>query len=92
MHTHAFKGVTTYIDGHLHLFSGVSSASPDVPGHTHYITGTTTISNGHSHSFNLITHTQTNVNSGHYHYYQGDTAIVLGHSHPMESTTFVLGE
>lgn len=92
MHTHQFRGVTTYVNGHLHLFSGVSSASPDIRGHTHTVAGTTTTDSGHSHSYNLTTKTPTYVNAGHYHYYEGDTNITNGHDHPMSGTTFVLGE
>ena len=92
MHTHEFKGVTTYVDGHLHLFSGVSSASPNIRGHTHVVEGTTTTDSGHSHNYSLTTWPQTDVNAGHYHYYEGATAISEGHDHPMSGTTFVLGE
>jgi hypothetical protein len=93
LHTHQFKGVTVYIDGHLHLFSGVSSESPDTPGHTHNIAGRTTTDAGHFHSYLLISHGPTVVGPGrHYHYYAGDTAIALQHRHPMSGTTFVLGE
>lgn len=95
LHTHEFKGVTVYIDGHLHLFSGVSSASPNVPGHTHAISGVTSVNGGHSHAFSLTTMGPTYVDSEqykHYHYFEGATDIALFHSHPMSATTFVLGE
>lgn len=95
MHTHKFKGVTVYVDGHLHLFSGVSSAAPETPGHTHVIAGETTMADGHSHGFSIVTQPPTYVDAGrykHYHYYKGQTFVVRNHSHGMESTTFVLGE
>jgi hypothetical protein len=93
LHTHQYKGVTVYVDGHLHLFSGVSSASPDVPGHTHTIAGRTTTDAGHSHGYSLTTREPTMVGPGrHYHYYAGDTDMAMGHRHPMSGTTFVLGE
>ena len=95
MHTHQFKGVTVYVDGHLHLFSGVSSASPETPGHTHIIAGETTTADGHSHGFYIVTQPPTYVDDErykHYHYYTGNTYTVRNHSHGMESTTFVLGE
>ena len=92
MHSHRFKGVTTYVDGHLHLFSGISSVSPNVPGHRHFITGITTFNFAHSHPYNLITDTQTNVDSAHYHFYAGNTYEVLAHHHFIEETTFVFGE
>ena len=95
MHTHQFKGVTVYVNGHLHLFSGFSSASPETPGHTHIIAGETTIADGHSHGFSIVTEPPTYVDAArykHYHHYKGQTFVVQNHSHGMESTTFVLGE
>jgi hypothetical protein len=95
LHTHQFKGVTVYVDGHLHLFSGVTSASPETPGHTHVVAGQTTTADGHSHGFSIVTQPPTYVDEGrykHYHYYTGNTYTVRNHSHGMESTTFVLGE
>jgi len=84
-----------YVDGHLHLFSGVSSASPETPGHTHIIAGETTTTDGHSHGFSIVTQPPTYVDEArykHYHYYTGNTYTVRNHFHGMESTTFVLGE
>jgi hypothetical protein len=93
MHTHAFKGVTVFVGGHLHLFSGVSSASPDTPGHMHLIAGDTTSVAGHSHHYSLVSQGPTVVGPGkHYHYYVGNTEVTNGHLHPMSGTTFVLGE
>jgi hypothetical protein len=95
LHTHPLKGVTVYVDGHLHLFSGVTSASPETPGHTHTVAGQTTTVDGHAHGFSIQTQPPTYVDSGgykHYHYYKGNTYTVRNHSHGMESTTFVLGE
>ena len=95
LHTHQFKGVTTYVDGHLHFWSGVTSASPNVPGHTHIVAGETTVNDGHSHSYSLRTYPPTYVDQGHYkhyHYYEGDTHTTLDHHHHMSETTFVLGE
>lgn len=94
-HTHEFKGVTVFVDDHLHLFWGVSSASPNVPGHTHIIAGITTVNDGHSHPYRFVSQGPTyvdRVHYKHYHYYEGVTAVVLRHDHPMSGTTFVLGE
>jgi hypothetical protein len=94
-HAHAFKGVTTYEDGHLHLYSGVSSASPNAPGHTHIIRGQTTINGGHTHGYFIISEGPTYVDRAHYkhyHYYEGNTFTVMGHRHGISETTFVLGE
>lgn len=88
LHTHAFKGVTVFVDGHLHLYHGISSASPDIPGHTHIIAGQTTVNDGHSHGYNIVTEGPHKVNSGHYHYFNGNTQVTMGHSHGMSSTTF----
>lgn len=95
IHMHKFKGVTVFVDGHVHLFSGVSGASPNVPGHTHSISGVTSVNGGHSHAFSLATIGPTYVDREqykHYHYFEGTTDLALFHSHPMSATTFVLGE
>ena len=95
LHTHQFKGVTTYVDGHVHFWSGVSSASPNIPGHTHLIAGQTTVNDGHSHGYSITTQGPTYVDAQrykHYHYYAGDTLYARGHRHGMSETTFVLGE
>lgn len=95
MHTHEYKGVTVYVDGHLHLFSGVSGPALNVPGHTHAINGVTTISDRHSHPYTMRTIGPTYVDREqykHYHYFEGNTGYTDGHRHPMSATTFVLGE
>ncbi len=95
LHTHEYKGVTTYANGHVHLFSGVSGVSPNVPGHTHTIAGQTAVSDGHSHPYRLISEGPVyvaRVQYKHYHYYSGVTGFVRGHEHLMSGTTFVLGE
>lgn len=95
IHTHKFKGVTVYVNGHVHLFSGVSGASANLPGHVHNIAGQTTVNSGHSHDFLFMTQGPTYVDRErykHYHYYAGVTSFVSGHRHPMSGTTFVLGE
>jgi hypothetical protein len=94
-HTHAFKGVTVFVDDHLHLFWGVSGPGPNVPGHTHKIAGTTTVNDGHSHPFRMMSQGPTYVDRErfkHYHYFEGETAVVQNHRHPMSGPTFVLGE
>jgi hypothetical protein len=95
IHTHEFKGVTVYVDGHLHLFSGISSASPNVPGHTHDIAGQTSVSLDHLHGFSFVSQGPTYVDRElykHYHYFQGITGYTFAHKHPLSGTTFVLGE
>lgn len=95
MHTHQFKGVTVYVDGHVHLFSGVSSASPNVPGHVHNVAGQTSVSLDHFHDYSYNTQGPTYVDQAHYkhyHYHEGITGYSFAHRHPMNGTTFVLGE
>lgn len=95
LHRHEYKGVTVFVDGHVHLFSGISSASPNVPGHTHTIAGQTTVNDGHSHPYRMISEGPIYVDRArykHYHFYSGVTGFVRGHDHPMSGTTFVLGE
>jgi hypothetical protein len=37
MHTHYYMGETSYDDGHIHRYRGITSPSPNYPGHTHLL-------------------------------------------------------
>lgn len=71
IHTHRYNGVTTYDSGHVHEYSGETSADPDYQGHVHYMTGVTTYDDGHNHSYRIQTGPAIYFNGGHYHYFRG---------------------
>jgi len=39
LHSHSFNGRTTFNDGHIHEYFGVTSFNPDVPGHVQLYDG-----------------------------------------------------
>jgi len=66
MHSHRFMGRTTFNDGHVHGYSGMTSLNPNIPGHMHYITGETTFEDGHIHRYSLQTGPSITVYGGIY--------------------------
>ena len=81
LHTHNYKGVTTFNDGHEHGYVGTTSQAPDIPGHTHRMVGETTFDDGHSHGYSLQTSPPLPAGNGHTHYYQSETTFNDQHIH-----------
>ena len=52
-HVHFFEGVTTFDDGHVHRYRGVTGGPIPIPGgeHYHIFSGVTSFDDGHSHSY-----------------------------------------
>ena len=95
LHTHRFIGLTTYVSGHNHVFSGVTSANPDTPGHVHTMRGGTTYDAGHDHAYGLTTGPAVDVGTGHLHNFAAETstaAIPNVHSHAMRGRTSIFIE
>jgi len=55
LHSHRFMGRTTFNDGHIHEYSGITSVNLNSPGHIHYMAGETTFEDGHIHRYSLQT-------------------------------------
>jgi len=81
LHSHAFRGRTTFNDGHAPGYTGITRLAPDVPGHLHQMTGETTFADGHVHRYSLYTGPEIPVDGGHTHYYQAVTSFNDGHVH-----------
>jgi hypothetical protein len=81
LHSHSFRGRTTFNDGHTHGYTGITSLSPDVRGHVHFITGATTFNDGHIHRYALYTSREIPVAGGHTHFYQAATSFNDRHVH-----------
>lgn len=92
LHSHDFRGRTTFNDGHTHGYSGVTSDNPDVPRHIHYMMGETTFNDGHVHRYTLFTNPEIRVGRGHTHYYQASTSFNDGHVHYLYGYTTVYGQ
>lgn len=91
LHSHDFRGVTTYTNGHVHRYTGTTSAAPNVPGHTHFMAGETSVSDGHTHRYGLYTGPDIQADGGHTHQYQGATALNDRHVHYLYGYTTTYG-
>lgn len=89
LHNHYFRGITSYDDGHVHGYSGITSNNPDVPSHIHYMAGNTTLNDGHVHYYAIFTGPEVEFNGGHYHHYRGITRIADRHVHYLYGLTSV---
>ncbi len=89
LHSHNYRGATSFNDGHTHNYSGTTSADPDEPRHTHEMAGYTTTDAGHTHYYAVTTGPGIEVQGGHYHYYEGVTQYASGHMHSFEGSTSV---
>lgn len=87
MHTHYYMGETSYNDGHIHNYRGITSPSPNYPNHTHLLMGDTTVNDRHLHEYRISTNRQIETRDGHYHEYSGDTDYAQGHDHSMQGST-----
>jgi hypothetical protein len=91
LHSHNFRGVTTFNDGHVHRYGGMTSSDPNVRGHTHSMAGETTYNDGHIHRYSLQTGPEIRVGTGHTHYYRAATTFNDGHVHYLYGYTSVYG-
>ena len=89
LHSHGFRGRTSFNDNHTLGYTGVTCLNPDVPGHVHYMTGATTFNDGHIHRYALYTSPEIPVDGGHTHYYQSATSFNDGHIHYLYGYTTV---
>lgn len=89
MHTHYYRGETSYEDGHRHNYSGMTSPAPDTPGHTHMISDRTSMNDRHTHRFSFSTGPAREYRGGHVHHYAGVAQFNDGHIHTMGGCTSV---
>ncbi|ADU74072.1 MAG TPA: hypothetical protein DEF39_13355 [Hungateiclostridium thermocellum] len=89
LHSHRFMGRTTFNDGHIHEYSGITSVNLNSPGHIHYMAGETTFEDGHIHRYSLQTGPSIPVSGGHIHYYYTATSFEDGHIHYLYGYTSV---
>ncbi|MFZ5644852.1 MAG: YmaF family protein [Bacillota bacterium] len=76
-HVHAYRGRTSFDEGHLHRFEGISTRSVGgVDAHVHRLIGTTTFDDGHIHNYNITTGPGIPAGPGqHVHRYNGVTTL-----------------
>lgn len=87
MHTHQYRGVTSFDVGHRHQLAGVTGPAPHTPDHVHPYQGTTTFDDGHVHTFSGVTGPPIPLPDGrHYHQIWGQTTSggAIPHTHTYE--------
>ncbi|RXM57327.1 YmaF family protein [Clostridium tetani] len=87
-HSHSYSGTTTYNDGHIHHYGGVTDKALSGVPHTHCIKGVTTFNDCHEHSYVTRTGPAINLACGcHYHYFETKVKFVDGHIHCISGCT-----
>jgi hypothetical protein len=76
IHTHEFKGNTSFDDGHRHRYAGTTEPAPSGIQHTHKYFTFTSVDNRHNHQIRGITGPAIPLGSGgHFHEFSGFTTV-----------------
>lgn len=76
VHTHEFKGITSFDVGHSHRYAGTTEPAPSGVQHTHRYFTFTSIDERHRHQIRGITGPAIPLpNGGHYHEFSGVTTV-----------------
>jgi len=87
-HSHSYSGTTTYDQGHIHHYGGITSKAPSRVPHDHRMKGVTTFNRDHDHSYTTKTSPAINLADGrHYHYFQTSVELKDGHIHYINGYT-----
>lgn len=89
-HVHAFSGVTSYDDGHVHEYAGMTAPAPTGVPHVHQYYTITTVNNGHTHVIQGVTGPAIDVpGGGHIHYFEGFSTVngINPHTHYYKGAT-----
>ncbi|WP_202077803.1 YmaF family protein [Caldalkalibacillus salinus] len=90
VHTHQFKGVTSFDVGHNHRYAGTTEPAPSGVQHTHRYFTFTSIDARHKHVIRGTTGPAIPLpNGGHYHEFSGMTSVngETPHSHRYSGKT-----
>lgn len=87
-HSHSYSGATTYNQGHIHHYGGITSKAQSGVPHKHSMRGITTFTDGHEHNYVTETSPAMNLEDGrHYHYFRTSVKLADGHIHYMSGYT-----
>lgn len=76
VHTHEFKGTTSFDEGHSHRYAGITEPAPSGVQHNHRYFTFTTFDDSHRHQIRGITGPAISLpNGGHYHEFNGVTTV-----------------
>lgn len=89
-HVHPFSGETSYEDGHVHQYAGVTEPAPTGVPHVHRYYTVTTMNDGHTHVIQGVTGQAIEAQGGgHFHYFEGFTTVngIRPHTHHYNGAT-----
>lgn len=87
-HSHSFSGSTTYEQGHIHHYGGITDKETSGVPHIHHIEEITTYNNEHSHPYSTRTGPAIYLpNGSHYHLFQTRVKLVNNHIHYIRGYT-----
>ncbi|MGZ7444997.1 YmaF family protein [Paenibacillus sp. TH7-28] len=76
VHSHEFKGITSFDVGHRHAYAGLTAPAPSGVQHTHRYHTVTSFDDGHSHVITGVTGPAIPVHGGgHIHHFEGVTTV-----------------
>lgn len=82
IHSHEFRGTTSFDDGHKHRYAGRTEPAPSGVQHTHRYFTFTTVDDRHRHEIRGVTGPSIPLpNGGHYHEFSGVTTVSGTHPH-----------
>lgn len=90
IHTHQFKGVTSFDVGHNHRYAGTTEPAPSGVQHTHRYFTFTTFDDEHKHSIRGVTGPAiASSGGGHFHEFSGVTTVdgAIPHRHKYSGRT-----
>jgi hypothetical protein len=90
VHTHEFKGVTSFDVGHDHCYAGITEPAPSGIQHTHRYFTFTTVDDRHKHVIRGGTGPAIFLpDGGHYHEFSGVTSVdgAIPHRHKYSGRT-----
>ncbi|MDQ0341070.1 hypothetical protein J2S00_003914 [Caldalkalibacillus uzonensis] len=90
VHTHQFKGVTSFDVGHNHRYAGTTEPAPSGIQHRHRYFTFTSFDEGHRHVIRGVTGPAIPLpNGGHYHEFSGVTTVsgAIRHTHRYRGIT-----
>lgn len=87
-HSHSYAGITTYDQGHIHYYGGVTTKASNGVPHTHSMEGETTYNHDHEHDYETKTGPAIMLTNGlHYHYFKTRVKLENGHTHYISGFT-----
>lgn len=87
-HSHSYCGITTYDEGHIHNYGGITDKAPSGVPHTHSMKGKTTYNFDHDHDYESRTGSAIMLPNGlHYHYFETRVKLADGHIHYISGCT-----